>query len=294
MKKAVVAGLISALIWGVVPAAAAWEVKSDTKVAGFGHPESVAFDSGTKQLYVSRFGPQLKPLQKDGKGFISRVDLKGTILEEKFLPGSGGVLHKPKGLWVSGSRLWTTDIDVVWVFDLKTKKGRQAALPGAKFANDPVVEGSRLFVSDTQSGTIYLVQPADFLDTKPQVSRFLENPGFGSNGLCISVKGTLLVGAFAPQGSLGSLHEVKDGKASPISQPLGSLDGLAMLPDGTILYTDWRNQGLFAFQLGGKPRRLAGGFKGPADFAVVPRAKGYLVVVPDLVSGDLRFIEIRP
>lgn len=37
---------------------------------------------------------------------------------------------------------------------------------------------------------------------------------------------------------------------------------------------------------------LADGFKGPADFAVAPNAKGLLVVVPDLVKSELRFVQL--
>ena len=40
-------------------------------------------------------------------------------------------------------------------------------------------------------------------------------------------------------------------------------------------------------------QKLADGFKGPADFAVVPKGKkAFIVVVPDLVKSELRFIEV--
>jgi hypothetical protein len=39
-------------------------------------------------------------------------------------------------------------------------------------------------------------------------------------------------------------------------------------------------------------QKLVTGIKGPADFAVVPNAKGLLVVVPDLVQGELRFVQL--
>jgi len=39
-------------------------------------------------------------------------------------------------VWIQGNRLWVTDIDAAWLFDLKTKKGRRLALP-VGFANDP-------------------------------------------------------------------------------------------------------------------------------------------------------------
>lgn len=40
------------------------------------------------------------------------------------------------------------------------------------------------------------------------------------------------------------------------------------------------------------PEPLAKGFKGPADFCVVPEANGFLVVVPDLVQSELRIVRL--
>jgi hypothetical protein len=37
---------------------------------------------------------------------------------------------------------------------------------------------------------------------------------------------------------------------------------------------------------------LASGFKGPADFCVVPNAEGFMVVVPDLVKRELRMVQL--
>ena len=37
---------------------------------------------------------------------------------------------------------------------------------------------------------------------------------------------------------------------------------------------------------------LAKGFKGSADFCVIPDDKGLTVVVPDLVQSQLRFIRL--
>ena len=98
---------------------------------------------------MSQFGgTELKPAEKDGKGKISKVSLSGKVLEEQFLPAAGETMNKPKGIWVKGNRLWVTDIDVVWIFDLKTRKGRKLEIPGMIFANDPTVSGNSLYVSD--------------------------------------------------------------------------------------------------------------------------------------------------
>lgn len=130
------------------------KVVSETTATGFKFPESVGCDAQAKVLYVSQFGSELKPAEKDGKGKISKVALDGKILEDTFLPIPGELLNKPKGIWIIGTRLWVTDIDVVWVFDLKTRKGRKFALPEAQFANDVTVQNNALYVSDNRTDRV--------------------------------------------------------------------------------------------------------------------------------------------
>ena len=140
---------------GISPQASAQDAKglrvvSDRTVSGFAFPESVAYDPKAKVLYMGQFGSELKPAEKDGKGRISKVSLDGKVLEDRFLPAQGETLHKPKGIWVRGERLWVTDIDVVWIFDLKSRKGRKLDLPGMGFANDVAVQGDALYISDNR------------------------------------------------------------------------------------------------------------------------------------------------
>ena len=71
-----------------------------------------------------------------------------------------------------------------------------------------------------------------------------------------------------------------------------SLDGLYQLPDGTILATNWDAGALISWTEKDGVQTLASGFKGPADFCVVPMDKGYLGVVPDLVKSELRMIKL--
>src|SRR3954468_15240674 len=74
-------------------------VMYDQAKTGFGFPESVVYDPSAKVLYVSNFGgSELKPGEKDGMGRISKVSLTGEILESRFLPDTGDVMNKPKGL----------------------------------------------------------------------------------------------------------------------------------------------------------------------------------------------------
>jgi hypothetical protein len=65
------------------------------------------------------------------------------------------------------------------------------------------------------------------------------------------------------------------------------------MADGSILATDWDTGSLFRWTEKGGMQKLATGFKGPADFCVIPQAGGLTVVVPDLAQSHLRFIQLR-
>jgi hypothetical protein len=59
-----------------------------------------------------------------------------------------------------------------------------------------------------------------------------------------------------------------------------------------MLITDWAASGLLWWDKTAGVKKLATGFKGPADFCVVPQAQGLMVVVPDLVKSELRMIRL--
>ncbi|MFZ2651703.1 MAG: hypothetical protein WA210_16520 [Burkholderiaceae bacterium] len=277
---------------------AALRVVSEQTAGGFAFPESVACDAKGKALYVGEFGSKLDPVLKDGAGSIAKLALDGHVLEQKFLPGPGGEpLNKPKGIWVKGNRLWVTDIDVVWVFDLKTRKGRKLALPGVQFANDPAVAGNVLYVSDNRSDQLFKVEPADFLNAKsePQVTSVFRGASVNPNGIFPARDGMLLMVGFLAADKPRSIFALGvSGQIKDLSGPIGRLDGIYELADGTLLATDWNSGSLFSWTEKTGMVKLATGFKGPADFCVIPQGGGRMtVVVPDLVQSQLRFIHLE-
>jgi len=293
------AGIVLAQM-GLAQAASSQDAKglrvvSDRTVAGFGFPESVAYDPKARVLYVGQFVSALKPAEKDGQGKISKVALDGKVLEDRFLPAAGETLHKPKGIWVRGERLWVTDIDVVWIFDLKSRKGRKLGLGGMGFANDPTVRGNDLYISDNRNDLLYRVEPADFLNHKgdPQVTMVFGGKGLNPNGLYPARDGSLLIGGFlSPDKARGIYSLGKGGEFKSLAAQLGRIDGIYQMKDGTLLVTDWNSGSLARWSPKAGLQPLAKGFKGPADFCVIPEAKGYMVVVPDLVKGELRMIRL--
>jgi hypothetical protein len=270
------------------------KILSEKTVTGSGHIESVAYDPQDKVFYTGDFGPDLKPGDKDGKGFITKVSFDGKVLEKRFFPAEGQTLNKPKGIWIRGDRMWFTDIDATWVVDLKTKQGKKVDLPGA-YANDPAVVKNVLYVSDNKYDVLYRIEPADFLKSKkePKVIKIFSGKGIYPNGLWPAKDGSLLMVGFQAKDKPQGIYSMAPGKdPKMISQPIGMLDGLYQINNGDILATDWISGALFQWNKKMGKKDLATGFKGPADFCVVPNRKGLLVVQPDLVKGEMRFIQL--
>jgi hypothetical protein len=297
MKNLFAAAAIAALLPGcatTVPLAEL-RVASERSASGFANPESVAYDAKDKVLYVGNFGsPKFDPALKDGMGYISKVGLDGKVLEQKALAGTAAEpMHRPKGIWIEGDRLWVTDIDAVWIFDLRSRKSRRLPVPLA-FANDPAVMGGALYVTDNRNDKVIRIEPADFLAGTPKVTEVVSRAGINPNGVYPGRNGLLLAGFLAPNQPRALWQVGPDGKPRPISDPIGRLDSLYEHADGSILSTDWNTGSLFAWTKAGGKKDLVKGFKGPADLCVVPRGDGsLLVVVPDLVTSELRFIELR-
>ena len=270
-------------------------VVSEQTVKGFAFPETVTYDPQAKVLYVSEFGSELKPAEKDGKGRISKASLAGEMLDKQFLPAPGGEpLNKPKGSWVEGNRFWVTDIDVAWVFDLKTRRGKKVALPGIQFANDLAVMGNALYVSDNQADRLYRVKPADFLETsgEPKVTLVFQGKSVNPNGIYPAKDGSLLMVGFKSAEQPRGIYALSPGgEIKTLAKDVGRLDGLYEMDDGTLLITDWNSGSLLRWSAKGT-ETLARGFKGPADFCVIPEAGGFLVIVPDLVQSELRIVRL--
>ena len=120
-------------------------------VTGFDAPESAAFDEASSNWFVSNVGG--KETAKDGKGWISRLDLNGRIVEAHWLDG----LNAPKGIRLNRRKLYVADIDELVLIDIwSTMIKARIKIPGAKFLNDVAVgPGGEVYVSDTLRNAIY-------------------------------------------------------------------------------------------------------------------------------------------
>src|SRR3989338_207148 len=218
---------------------AAWE-----STVGFAQPESVVYDRERNQLYVSNM--QGGFLEKDGNGYLSKVDMTGKVIVEKWIEG----LNSPKGLAIVASRLYITDIDELVEVDLEYDKiEKRFPAPGAKFLNDVAVDANgNVYVSDTLDNKIYRLKDGEF-------KVWVEGSELNSPNGLFAEADRLVVGTWGdPEADFstkvpGTMKAVSlgDAKVRALGKgaPIGNLDGVEAEGAGNYWVTDWSTGKLF-------------------------------------------------
>lgn len=111
-------------------------------------PESVLYDEANDIFYVSCING-VPPDNKDGDGYIAKLDGNGEIIADKWATG----MSAPKGMALVGNTLYVTDISRIVMIDVATGKiTGEKEIDGAAFLNDvdAAADGTVYF---TDSGT---------------------------------------------------------------------------------------------------------------------------------------------
>ncbi|WP_306354205.1 YncE family protein [Flavobacterium sp. '19STA2R22 D10 B1'] len=124
------------------------------EIIGFSQPESLSQKGNN--LYVANV--------KNGKGYISKVNLlTNTIEEVNFLPTGTDILKSqgPLGIKVHENTLYAVAYDRVVGFDLDSRKMIfEITIPGSTRLNDLTFANGSLLVSGTDKGMIYEIDIA--------------------------------------------------------------------------------------------------------------------------------------
>lgn len=253
---------------------------------GFQTPESTIYDADQDVWFVTNINGN--PSQKDGNGFISRLNADGTVDSLEFIAGgkNGVTLNAPKGTAIVGDTLWVADIDAVRGFDKRTGAPVAAIQFGklALFLNDIAVGGD---------GALYVTDTGIRFDEKGQMSHPSPDRIFKVTGreVTVAVEGDTLQ---RPNGiawdRAGNRFIVASFGGNnifawtPGSQPTvigtgpGQHDGVEILPDGRVVVTSWTDSSVFVMQEGGN-RKIATGLPSPADLGVDPKTNRMAVPI---------------
>jgi hypothetical protein len=258
---------------------------------GFDKPESAYWDAPSKSWYVSNISGGEN--DKDGKGWISRLDARGRVVKARWVEG----LNAPKGIRVRGRNLYVADVDQLVVIEMRNARIKaRIDAPGAKFLNDVTVgPGGDVWVSDTLANAIYRCTGDRKCDVFLQTDQ-LEGP----NGLLVEGN-RLVVAAFGLITDPGTFATKAPGRLLAVDlatkaitplgdgKPLGNLDGLERA-GADYLVTDFMAGKLFRVSKSGEASVLKDGFKNSADIGF--DATRNLVALPEMSGGDVQMLRI--
>lgn len=202
--------------------------------------ESIVFDSERGVYYVSCIGG-VPPAEKDGDGFIARVDQQGKIIgEARWITG----MDAPKGLGLVGSTLYATDIDEVIVADVLTGQiTNRIAIEGATFLNDVAIgSDNSVYVTDTDNNTIHKVN-----DNSTSVYLMDEEIG-GINGAWFDANSMLVVGF--QSGQLRK-YDMGASKGTIVADSIFGGDGIEKMGDAFYV-SSWNGEVYHVDQDGNK------------------------------------------
>lgn len=231
-----------AFCWGIFLCSlfVANPVRAVNVITGFSHPESITIDSTGTRIFVSNIGKDLNPTAKDGNGFITEVSADGTIVQQRLTPE--GALDAPKGLAIIDDVIYVADIDRLVGFDINISD-RVFFLDFAQkttFLNDLIaIDDRTLLVSASDTGTIYQI------DLQDQKISALPGHVPGANGIAYNTQTQTVyaVGLGENFNGKGNLYQLAltepDLQFELIDSSAGFLDGIALVDDSHLIYSDW-------------------------------------------------------
>jgi DNA-binding beta-propeller fold protein YncE len=212
-----------------------WETKKDLKT-----PESLVYDVDNDVLYVANINQN--PWEKDGNGYISKMNLKGDIVEGQWIKG----LSAPKGMGIHKGKLYVTDINELVEIDIKAETIiKKYPIEGAKKLNDIAVDkNGTVYFSDMGDNAIYTLK-------KGKIELFLKKEDLKNiNGLCCVGK-ILMAGLSDRVVSI----DINTRVIKPFVNNTVGVDGIVSTGRGTFLISDWEGR-VFEIKEGIKPQLL--------------------------------------
>jgi hypothetical protein len=197
-----------------------WETTKDLMI-----PESVCIDTTRNIFYIANVNGS--PTDKDGNGFISKMDSEGKIITLKWIEK----LDAPKGMGIIGNSLFVTNITEVVEIDIeKSAIKKRYPVKGAQFLNDITVTADGVvFISDMNTNTIHKLQ-AGKIETVVTDAKLA-----GVNGLCYFDNKL-----FAGTNSAIVLIDVTNKTLSDYIATEGGIDGLEAIDGETFIISDWK------------------------------------------------------
>jgi sugar lactone lactonase YvrE len=270
-------------------------------VIGFQGPESATYDPDQDVFFVSNMTGYGSA--QDGNGYITRMSAGNPDSAQVFVEGgkNGAVLDAPKGMAIQGDTLWVADISALRGFDRHSGApvGTIDLAPlGAVQAND-VAAGpdGTLRVTDTgiimgKDGVVYTGHDKIFVVGPGRAVRVatsgpeLRRP----NGVAWDTAGKRwIVVSFDPFVGEVATFPTDMSSRTVVRRGSGQLDGVVVLPGGTILFSSWADSSIHALS-GGRDMQIVREVPVPADIGLDIRRQR--LAIPLSMLGRVQLWEV--
>jgi hypothetical protein len=192
-------------------------------------------------VFVSNLGVKLEPMEKDGDGFISRLDRQGHLKSLKWAEKLNG----PKGMIAVDGVLYVADIDRVVGFRINDGKlvfELDLASTGARFLNAFArYDDRRLLLSATDIGKVFVID----VKAKKFSEMAFDTPPKGPNGMKKAGNRMIVVEWGTDGQPNGAVKTYKlDGMSARLDKeytpsPAGYYDGVVDIGANRWLISNW-------------------------------------------------------
>ncbi|WP_299433906.1 hypothetical protein [uncultured Maribacter sp.] len=258
------------------------------------NPENAYWDNVSKTWFISSLGGEKVTIEKDGYGWLTRLDENGNVISNRWVEG----LDAPTGMASYKNLLYVADRGVLVEIDIsKGKIIRKINLPNSEFANDVAATTSGdIYVSDTFTNSIYK------LPKNKNIEVFIKNDVLEfPNGLWIDGE-HLIVATWGPmtnretfetsrKGTLMRIN-LKTKEIKPIGEgfPIANFDGVVKY--GKFYYaTDWTGGRLLKISNDGNVEEVISGFSQLADLGINTE-KG-IIMIPEMSKNRFIFFNLK-
>jgi hypothetical protein len=241
-------------------------------------PECLTIDAVSGKIYISNVvTPNESYWVDDNNGFISLVRPDGKTEKHRWLESSSEMaINGPKGMCILEDKLYFNDNDKLKSCSLNVPgKVDVILLPGAKKLNDLATDGKSIWVTDTETGKVYCVEPDG-------ASREIQGPASVNGITCHNGK------VFAVSWDLHEVYELDPtGKKAPVSFGLASyftnLDGVEVLDNGTFIVSDYMGNKICSISEDRKTVNTLIQLQSPADLGL--DRENNLLYVPEMLEN---------
>ena len=285
MNRFITSALFAVIGVAAGPAAQAGEL---WRATGLEQPESALFDAANNRIIVSNiFG---NPGDADGNGYLSVLSIDGKTVTQHWTDG----MDAPKGMAISGGKLYVADITKVRVVDLASGKlVASITVPNAVFLNDMTSDQSgKVYVTDMLADAIYRID-----GDRPEL--FIKDAALASPNVVFADGDRLIVASWGkgikpdfstaePGGLLSVDLASKVVSPLPGAQKFADLDGVIAIGD-TVYATAYMTGTLYRYHAGGAPDVVAHFKPGSADIGTDGKS---ILYVPLMNEGEVAALKL--